>query len=68
MWMIGGWGVGMTVVIVEDEGGWWVFRERGEEDGSGGCGGEWRWQWWLRVVAGGGSGGCGGEWRWQGVI
>ncbi|KAJ0818746.1 hypothetical protein HanPI659440_Chr00c01g0705871 [Helianthus annuus] len=32
---------------------------------SGGCGGEWRWQWWLRVVAGGGSGGCGGEWRWQ---
>ncbi|MFS7966014.1 hypothetical protein Hanom_Chr09g00768901 [Helianthus anomalus] len=32
---------------------------------SGGCGGEWRWQWWLRVVAGGGNGGCGGEWRWQ---
>ncbi|MFS7902550.1 hypothetical protein Hanom_Chr01g00012581 [Helianthus anomalus] len=32
---------------------------------SGGCGGEWRWQWWLRVVAGGDSGGCGGEWRWQ---
>ncbi|KAJ0527350.1 hypothetical protein HanRHA438_Chr09g0417631 [Helianthus annuus] len=29
---------------------------------SGCCGGEWRWQWWLRVVAGGGSG---GEWRWQ---
>ncbi|MFS7988787.1 putative arabinogalactan protein/22/41 [Helianthus anomalus] len=39
MCMIGGWGVELTVVIVEDEGGWWVFLER---DGGGR-----RWQWWL---------------------
>ncbi|MFS8005919.1 hypothetical protein Hanom_Chr13g01243031 [Helianthus anomalus] len=39
MRMIGGWGVEMTVVIVEDEGGWWVFLER---EGEGGR----RWQCW----------------------